>query len=440
MTRSFFAKIDKNMQGLLSGALSALLIKTFGALIVFIFNIFLARLLGASGAGVYFLALSITTISSVISRVGLDNTLLRYIAAESSEENWKEVKGITTKAISIVLPLSLGITCLVIFLAEPISIILFKKPELIEPLRWMSFSILPLSLLSLYAEMLKALKRIPASLSLQSIFLPLINLIVLIFLAEKYHTSAASISYLLATLSTAILGGFFWNQHAKMTRNIKGSFGWKRLMRSSLPNYGVALLHKAILPWLPILLLGFWTSNIDVGLFSASTRTALLVSFILLAVNSVIAPQLAISYKKNDLLALKKLTRDSTWLTTLIAFLVVLPILIFPEAIMNIFGDEFKKASSLLVILSIGQFINVIFGPVGYLLVMTGNESKQKNSVLISSIVLLVLLIALVPIYGSLGAAISTVISGVLFNLISYLYVKNILGFSPFFTFQRKLR
>lgn len=434
MIRSRLARLDEPMLEILRGAFSALIIKVLGALLAFAFNIVLARLLGANGAGIYFLALSITTIASLISRVGLDNTLLRYIAAGASEHNWEEVRGVYLKAMSIVIPLSVLITLIVELMAPALSISVFDKPELVNPLRWMAFSILPLSLLSLYAEMLKGLKKIPASLSLQSIFVPTINMLILLLLASNMGTIGGSISYLVATLITAIIGGVFWLRHSSRIKSVNGVFNWDDLFKSCLPNYGVAILHKAILPWLPILLLGYWATTEDIGLYSATVRTAMLVSFILLAVNSVIAPKFAALYRQNDMVALGKMARRATWLTTLVACPIVLPMIFFPDTIMSVFGQEFKQASTLLIVLSIGQFINVIFGPVGYLLVMTGNEVMQKNSVLFSAILLFILLIILIPIYGSLGAAISSTLSGILFNYISYSYVKKKLGFSTFLT------
>ena len=72
----------------------AFLMKLAGSAINFIFNIVIARLLGGEGTGLYFMALSITLISSVIGRLGLDNALLRFISIFSANSEWGEVKGV----------------------------------------------------------------------------------------------------------------------------------------------------------------------------------------------------------------------------------------------------------------------------------------------------------------------------------------------------------
>lgn len=74
---------DQQLLELLSGSSVALILKLIGAGLAFTFNVLLARLLGAEGAGVYFLALSVITVAVVFGRLGLDKTVLRLISANS---------------------------------------------------------------------------------------------------------------------------------------------------------------------------------------------------------------------------------------------------------------------------------------------------------------------------------------------------------------------
>jgi len=55
----------------------------------------------------------------------------------------------------------------------------------------------------------------------------------------------------------------------------------------------------------------------------------------------------------------------------------LIPVLIctlFPVFVLNFFGEEFVAAAPLLVVLSLGQLINVATGSVGFLLLMSGHE------------------------------------------------------------------
>jgi len=71
------------------------------------------------------------------------------------------------------------------------------------------------------------------------------------------------------------------------------------------------------------------------------------------------------------------------------------------------------------VILSIGQFINVVTGSVGYLLIMCGCERLVRNNQLFCTVVVISLNLILIPGMGAMGAAIATAITLALQNLIS---------------------
>ena len=47
------------------------------------------------------------------------------------------------------------------------------------------------------------------------------------------------------------------------------------------------------------------------------------------------------------------------------------------QAILSLFGQDFQAGWSVLVILSLGNLINVGVGPVGYMLTMTGRPGLE---------------------------------------------------------------
>ncbi|MGB0289111.1 hypothetical protein, partial [Aequoribacter sp.] len=75
---------DANSHEVLRGLKSAFTTKIIGSALAFSFNLALGRLLGAEGAGLYFLAFSITAIGSVLGRIGLDNVLVRFVAIHTA--------------------------------------------------------------------------------------------------------------------------------------------------------------------------------------------------------------------------------------------------------------------------------------------------------------------------------------------------------------------
>lgn len=419
------------MREVFRGAVISIIVKGSGAVFGFAFNILLARTLGAHGAGIYFLALTVTTISSVVARVGLDNTVLKFVAAHASVNEWSAVKGVVNKSLSLVLTTSILTMLCVLMIAPWLAITIFSKPELIVPIRWMALSIPFLSLLMLYAEMLRGLKKIMHSEALQGLILPLGLILSLYFLAHYLGLAGAEESYVLATFISAIAGAWLWrNATATHTSGLVATFSWREIFTSCLPLYSTSILYQAVVPWLPFLLLGVLSEKDDVGLFGMATRTAYLVSAVLIAVNSIAAPKIAALYKQGRLSELERMAQKTTLMLTIVATPVTIILLIFPNQIMSIFGQEFSQSGNLLRILGIGQFVNVACGSVGYLLIMSGNEKSFRDSTVISIVVMLILLSTLIPLYQETGAAIASAATVICSNLLNLYFVKQKLGIS----------
>ena len=183
-----------------------------------------------------------------------------------------------------------------------------------------------------------------------------------------------------------------------------------------------------LINWTATFALGIWGTGEDVGIFSMASRTAMLTSLILTSVNSISAPKFAELYKKKDMVALGSTARSTAKLMTLIASPLLLLFLIAPQWVMGMFGDEFQKGGILLSILTIGQFVNVATGSVGYLLMMSGNEKLMRNNVAFVAVLSVVLNAALVPLYGAFGAVIATAVCLASQNLIAMYMVNSRLG------------
>ncbi len=183
-----------------------------------------------------------------------------------------------------------------------------------------------------------------------------------------------------------------------------------------------------ILNWTATVLLGVWGTSADVGIFSMASRTAALISFILMAMNSILAPKFAALYIKGEIETLGRTARNAAALVTLIVSPIFLLFILFPDLIMGLFGKKFIGGSELLVILSAGQFVNVITGSVACLLVMTGHERLQRNIMVISLVLNVLLSAVLIPQLGTTGASIAVAVTLSVQNLIAAGMVKRKLG------------
>lgn len=411
-------RADPHMQEVVRGTMLSFLLKIAGSGLAFGFSVAVARLLGAEGAGLYFLALSITVIGSVIGRMGLDNALLRFVATHAAHGESGRVQAVHALGMKLAVMVS-GILSLVgFFTAGWMAEDLFRKLELAEPLRWMSLSILPFAILNLQAESLKGLKKVRDAMLLQSIGVPLIGLLLIWPLASIYAVEGVSWSYLAATILVALYGVWVWGNSKVDKVESVPCYHLTDLWMSAKPLFITSVMNISLI-WLPMLLLGMWASAAEVGIFGAATRLTQLVSFLLVSLNNVVAPKFAELHALNDLHSMGQLARRTAAILVVLASPLFFLLFTFSGETMALFGPKFAEGGTILVILLVGQVVNVITGSVGFLLMMSGNEKTIRNIAIVSALIQLVLVLMLAPLIGAIGAAIASATAMAVMHLVS---------------------
>lgn len=420
---------DKHIGEVARGATAAFLLQVLGAGLSFVLNLVLARKLGADGAGIYFLALTIAVFASVIGRLGMDNSLLRFVASGAAAGDWKRVTGVSRQGVAVTAATSAAVASVLFFLAPWISTGVFRQPELVAPLRFLALAIIPLSLLNIMAQMLKGMKRIQQGIIIQSVALPTAILgLLAIFSFTALDVTRVTLLYGISTLLVLAIGMVFWHYSVPIGGFSRGKFDFKLLMSTSFPLFWGAAMNL-VMASTDTFMLGIFKDEATVGLYNIAARTALLTGYVLMAVNSVVAPKFAALYAQGGREELGGVARNASAIITLATLPVLLVFILAPGAVLRLFGPEFGKAAPALVILSLGQFINVITGSVGYLLMMCGQERALRNNIILMTILNVILNILLVPPFGIIGAALAMASSLALMNVISLALVRSKLGF-----------
>lgn len=421
------SSLDPHTREIVEGAAIALLLKVLGAGFSFGLSVVIARLLGAEGTGIYYLAFTLTTVGIVFGCMGMNNALLRYTSTNAAANDWNAVHGIYHKGMSVAL-FSSTIVALVVCISAPwLSIHVFGKTDLTAPAQWMSLAIIPMVLAVLHSEILKGLKRISHSMLMQSVLIPGLSLTGLLVLGNFNGATGVVWVVVMSSSLAALIGVSFWRSATSRVCLIKGHFSLTKLLKTSIPLFFVASMNMAM-NWTSIFILGVFCSKAEVGIFSVAFRTAMLTSFILVAVNSIAAPKFAALYDSGKIDDLRRTARNSSKLMVLLSCPVFLLFIIAPGWVMGIFGKEFVGGGNILAILSIGQFINVVTGSVGYLLMMCGHERLLRNNSIFVALLCVLLNMIMVPTMGAIGAAIATAICLSVLNIISAYLVKSRLG------------
>jgi O-antigen/teichoic acid export membrane protein len=419
--RSKIAALDDNIRDVILTGSIAFVLRVTGAGLSFSVNIILARLLGAEGAGTYYLALTVTSIASIIGRVGLDNTLMRFGSTFASQGEWGKVQSTHRRGLTISIIVSVAAAAGISWGSELFAVRVFETSALTQPLRIMAWSIPAVALISLYTHLLKGIDEVKRAMLLQGFGVPFLSIPLLLIFLREYGVVGAAAIYLTSAICVVGVGAYFWytctpkvekTQEAETRRYIS----YRVLLQSSLPLLVVTSMNKVI-RWTDTILLGMWESASTVGIYEIAIKTSMLTNFVLLAVNSVAAPKFASLYAHGESQELESLLQKVTLLVTLLVAPIVVVFVWVPENILTIFGTQFSTGSAVLTILVLGQFVNVATGSVMYVLMMTGHERIARNVTGLGAAANLLFNLILVPMYGMYGAAVATSLSIVLMNL-----------------------
>jgi len=418
---------DADLKEVLRGSAIAFAVKILAAGSAFAMNVVIARQLGADEAGLFFLAYTVVLIAAAVSRLGLDNTFVRFIAAHKATNGWGRIKGLYQIGIRWALVASVGIAALLWVLADYLAAEVFGKPAFADVMHIMVLSIPLAALFTLHAKALQGTKRILQSMTVLSVAAPL-SLLTLTLIVWPQDSVTTGGLYIVASALAFALGVFWWFQ-LPVTRADVLPMDRGEILASCLPLLAVVILNQTV-NWSSQIMLGAWASSADIAVFNAAQRTAMLTSFVLVAVNSIAAPKFAAMYRAQQHDALRRTAVNATRLMVLFALAPLALMLALPRLILLLFGSEFAIGATALQILAVGQFINVATGSVGFLLSMTGHEKLLRNNVLIAAVTTLALGVTLTPSHGIMGAAVATACGVALQNFLGVWQVRRVLGFN----------
>ena len=251
------SRLDHHMHEVLRGASIAFVLKVLNAILDFVFNVMLARLLGAEGAGIYFLALTVSTVAEVLGSFGLDNTLLRFTAANAAVGDWRSVKGAYTKALKLALGASSSVTITIVLAAPWLAEMVFSEPAMTALIRWMAIAAVPVSLFMLHAQLLKGLKRVGEALTVHGVCAPTLLLLGTFVLAPTQGVQGVVWAYLLAAGITLGIAICLWRRATPQLHNLSGQFDTGLLLSSSIPLFWTSVLQM-VNRWSSMAILGIW--------------------------------------------------------------------------------------------------------------------------------------------------------------------------------------
>ena len=438
---------DKDLSELIKGSGISFILRFGGLAVGFLLTWIIAKYFKAEGLGDFVLTITVLRLFTLLAKIGLDTTSIRFIASFASKEKWTSIFGFRKQVVTIVSITSVIASLLMYFLANPIANLINANAGYIE---LNAFFVLPMAFFMLHYQSLRGLKRIVEFSFFYRMSQSLFSVISIVVLYQFFTTSdvpvyAYLISVLIVSLLSFISFRYWLNKRSKGKESAeKEIMSYSTLLKISIPLM-FAQSVQFIMAWTDKLMLGAIdtpnvvngiTTNVqEVGIYHVAFKLSMFAAVSLMAINSIASPKFAEMFGNNDMEGLKKVVHQSTKMIFWATCPLVVIFFIFPEFFLGWFGDgeEFKIGVTAFIFLSCGRLISSFSGSVGHILQMTGNQNIYAKILLFGAILNVLLNLILIPRYGINGAAIASMSSLIVWNLSMVLAIKKKFGFYTFY-------
>jgi O-antigen/teichoic acid export membrane protein len=196
-----------------------------------------------------------------------------------------------------------------------------------------------------------------------------------------------------------------------------------RWMKDSWHFYVLDINHF-VGAWAPFTYLHLLLSAGDIVLLNLATRISALQSMPSNAVGAYLMPQFAINFKDGNKKATEAVMAKVILVTLAFQFVYLVALVLLYAFNPIIGGVKIDTMIIILIVLSIGQFVNGLTGPVGPALLMAGNKSfmaKTSWVIFVASILLGVVLAKLGGVLAfSFGVALAVVTQNLIYSYMLY--------------------
>ncbi len=426
---NLLAERDSHIRELLSSGSTAFFLKIGSVIVVYFFQFMVAKIYGSEGNGLFSFCYAILNILMIVSMLGLETYLIRFIADYANKKLWGTIRLIYRKALFMTFLMAILLGGMLYF-TLPTIMETIDKGDYSRGLQITAIALIPAAILRLNAEALRGLKQIKYYSLLQNITILTFAMIGIAILELTGHQKENILWGLLIGEMVVLLWSFYlWRRQSYTAEDEAVSpVSSKEILRTSIP----LLLASTIfflMNWTDKIMLGFLSTQAKLGVYEVAIKISQLGNLIIFAINTIAAPKFSEFYSGGKIKQFQKFTQQTTLIILLTTLPVILIILLIPGFLLGIFGETFITGKVSLILLTIGAFFSAGTGSVIIILNMTGKQKTSQFILLTVGIMNVLLNYLLIPRIGIEGAAMATMISTVTWNLAAMVAIYRYYGF-----------
>ncbi|AGB31198.1 polysaccharide biosynthesis protein [Natrinema pellirubrum DSM 15624] len=397
-------------------------------------RIVVARLLTTDAYGEVSIGLAILTFVTTVGLLGMRGGVPRYMSRFDDEEN---ERGVWLTGVVIAGVASLVLTAVLLGSAGILSDLLFERAGS-NGLVTLFVACIPFTVgLELAVAGIRGRENTLYRTYARDLLYPTSRLLFLAgFLLAGLGVHAAAMAYLLGAIVSCALACYLLDRLVPLV-------GSARLRLRELLVFSVPLVFATVLSNMltrtDTLMLGYFRPSREVGLYSAAYPLASGMLLVLSSFGFMYLPLASRLDSENERAEVGSIYELTTKWVYILTFPLFLTFVVFSSDVLTIvFGQRYATAGNALSILAIGFFTSAMFGRNRETLSALGYTTAIMGANGLAFLINVALNLVLIPRYGYMGAAMTSMFSFVVLNLTVYAILKLKYDITPFSKWSRR--
>ena len=410
---SLLQKIIKNP--LLISSFFSIIARFTGVALNFAASIIITRQLQISEAGVVFMLMLFVTGVSLISRIGVDQLIVKSVATIPDDQPAQRT-AILLNSYKLLTITSLLFIALWIIASPWIRDAFFHNEIKLNDLRLAGIALLFFNLITTNSFYLKGLKRSSSSVLVQNA-VPAISFLFLIaiFWSSFKDNQLIVNLYTFSIVLAGILSVFIVLPHLKIQHTTIPPPTPSKIFKDSLPLAPISFSAFFML-WIDTLMVGWFLQNEEVALYNVAAKISFISLFFLGALDATIYPRLLSVFHHN-----REKLHTFFWQATSLVIITLLGVtlfmLFFSDWLLLAFNDQYVSARMTLILLLFAQFFRATSLTFSFMFIIQ-EKVRYLNIVLVLALIVdLISNVILIPQYGIEGAAIATLTTNIFLSV-----------------------
>ncbi|GAB3021636.1 flippase [Natronobiforma cellulositropha] len=398
---------ERELSALLSSAALVMAGGMVGAVAKLGERVVIGRLLSPEAYGEVSIGLAILIFTTTLAAAGCTQGVSRFVPRYESLE---DRRGVWVSGMAVTMALSLAFALAMLVGAEWLASTFFESEQAAPFVRWLALALPFVVGFRVAIAGIRGYENTVYRTAAEDLLDPFLRIgLIALLLALGMGIVAAGIAYLVAAVATFVVA------HLLLAR-LMPLYGEYRTHTRELLVFSAPLVVSTVVGVLltqtDTLMLGYFRSSLEVGLYSAAYPIASGLLVVLTAFGFLYLPIASRLDSDGERDAIDDIYATTTKWVYVVTFPAFVLLVVFPGDVLSvIFGAAYTEAATILPILAVGFFLSAAAGRDRETLSALGSTSWIAVGNVAGLCLNVVVNLALIPRYGILGASVASVTS-----------------------------